>query len=149
MPLSKYAPKKFCAIREFTDREEPVEIFKSKLSTYRENSQPYKILVYYGHGGLGKTSLIKKFKEIADKKNINTIWVDLAMQELSTQISPLITIRKHIKKVCPRFDYAFKNYCSMVSQVNFEENRNVIYSAPKSQDNENGIFVVCSSSDLF
>jgi hypothetical protein len=23
------------------------------------------------------------------------------------------------------------------------------YSAPKSQDNENGIFVVCSSSDLF
>jgi hypothetical protein len=30
-----------------------------------------------------------------------------------------------------------------------QEVKEDIYSAPKSQDNENGIFVVCSSSDLF
>lgn len=59
--------RKHTALKEFTDREEPQNIYRNYLQRLSDNITDGKaehlVLVYYGVGGIGKTSLKNKFKE--------------------------------------------------------------------------------------
>ncbi len=48
------------AIRIFTDRDEPRKVFKAAYKNFRDNGSKINVLSYYGVGGIGKTSLIRK-----------------------------------------------------------------------------------------
>lgn len=60
--------RKHTALKEFTDREEPQNIYKDYLQRLSDNitngKEKHLVLVYYGVGGIGKTSLKNKLKEI-------------------------------------------------------------------------------------
>lgn len=56
--------KRILAVREFTDRKEPQQAFKSALS---DNYNKLKVLVYYGIGGIGKTRLRKELVNLIDE----------------------------------------------------------------------------------
>ena len=60
MLKSKFSKKSsdFKAQKLFTDRVEPTAVFEQSIQTINEKAQ--EILVYYGKGGIGKTSLLKK-----------------------------------------------------------------------------------------
>ncbi|EGW41830.1 ATP-binding protein [Desulfosporosinus sp. OT] len=57
----EYTPEKFCtnASKQFTDREEFQAAFHRVL---KEKGQGHKVLVYYGVGGIGKTSLLTELR---------------------------------------------------------------------------------------
>lgn len=55
------------AVRQFTDREEPRKAFWKQYDKMAQEGST--ILVYYGTGGVGKSSLLKKIIEEMDAKN--------------------------------------------------------------------------------
>jgi hypothetical protein len=59
--LGQTSTRKFVANRKFTDRKEPRQAFSNQIQQIMEenlsNSSEYHVLVYYGIGGIGKSSL--------------------------------------------------------------------------------------------
>ena len=56
--------KKFKAVKEFTDREEPRNVFRKNYNTLESS-----VIIYYGAGGVGKTALLKELQKQLDHKN--------------------------------------------------------------------------------
>ena len=52
------------AERQFTDRENFVAAFRRALAEHRTDA--HKVLVYYGVGGVGKTSLRRELQRLLD-----------------------------------------------------------------------------------
>lgn len=57
---------KISAVKEFTDREQPRDIFWKRYAQLKENQDldsGIHIINFYGAGGVGKTALFKKLEE--------------------------------------------------------------------------------------
>ena len=54
------------AERQFTDRENFVAAFRRALAEHRTDA--HKVLVYYGVGGIGKTSLRRELRRLVDDR---------------------------------------------------------------------------------
>jgi AAA+ superfamily predicted ATPase len=63
------------AQRQFTDREDLIEVFASARESTRHDA-PH-VLVFYGVGGVGKTCLRRKLLEVAEMET-DTICAALA-----------------------------------------------------------------------
>ena len=50
------------ASRQFTDREEPKKSYRKALQSIHEKE--FNILVFYGVGGIGKSSLFKRIIQV-------------------------------------------------------------------------------------
>lgn len=53
----------------FFDREEPRKEFWKKYDIVKQNSDSVQVLMYYGLGGMGKTSLLRQIEKEIDDKN--------------------------------------------------------------------------------
>ena len=58
----------------FTDRDEPQNAFWKKYEGLRKNKGQIDIIHYYGDGGMGKTTLLKKLEHELGKKNPNVYY---------------------------------------------------------------------------
>ncbi|HRE40817.1 MAG TPA: tetratricopeptide repeat protein [Ignavibacteria bacterium] len=100
--------------KQFTDREELIKEFKNILNSLP--SAKITILNYFGIGGIGKSTLIKEFKSIANKKYPSSVIASLDF-DLNIFREPEIAIyslRKELndknKIEFPSFDIAYSVY---------------------------------------
>lgn len=68
--------KRTTAEKKFTDRTEPQKTYKQLLAQAKENMDEFFVLVYYGIGGVGKSSLIRKLAQYTKEQEINYIIYD-------------------------------------------------------------------------
>lgn len=98
--------------RQFTDRENFIEMFRNYLSLPADGSQ-YRILVFYGVGGVGKTTLRKHFSKILKSEFPSTIHtsVDLDVPLYRNIETTLFVLRNELsekyKVRFPSFDIAY------------------------------------------
>jgi len=99
--------------RKFTDREVFINAFYNALNNPDEN---HKILVYYGVGGIGKTSLRKELGRQIEKKEKEVVWssIDLDIPTYRDQETALFILRNSLsmkyKIHFPSFDLAYTLY---------------------------------------
>jgi tetratricopeptide (TPR) repeat protein len=106
------------ASRQFTDREQFVDTFY-RLVEEKQKDQ-YQLCVFYGVGGVGKSSLRKKLGQILDIEFDHAVWTVLDF-EIANYRSPetaLYLLRKQLNKNYaidfPLFDIAYSIYWKKV-----------------------------------
>ena len=108
------------ATKEFTDRDEPRNIFFKAFNEYKNNEKKLNVLMFYGIGGIGKTSLLNDFKKsIAEEcKNsyINIININLDIAAFDTSASYLLNISDQLKINHKVFDYAIYRYFKLIKR---------------------------------
>ncbi|MGB9695914.1 MAG: tetratricopeptide repeat protein [Ignavibacteria bacterium] len=98
--------------RQFTDRENFIETFRNYLSLPIDPNQ-YKVLVFYGVGGVGKTTLRKHLSKILESEFPSTIYtsIDLDVPLYRNMETTLFVLRNELteryKIRFPSFDVAY------------------------------------------
>ena len=117
MALSKFKSlKKYQAVKKFTDRVQPLEIFNKYFEQFKMQDDFFKVLVYYGIGGIGKSTLLKKLKNVSNDYIENTpnkfklISIDMDAYEFDSPIDILVSIRNKFQFEIDVFDYAITKY---------------------------------------
>lgn len=98
--FSLHAPEnqKHSAMREFTDREEPTKAFMDAMD--EKARERYKVLTYYGVGGIGKSRLLRELDrklELRDPLIVKTI-LDFKEEKHRTPSEAMIWLREELKK---------------------------------------------------
>ncbi|WP_298839528.1 tetratricopeptide repeat protein [Clostridium sp.] len=107
------------AIDQFTDRTGFIETFWNSMKGL--NTDDTKVLVYYGVGGIGKTSLRKKLQYEIDKTDKNILWssIDFEIKQHREVDNALIFLRTELSKKCKidftLFDFAYAYYLKKTS----------------------------------
>ncbi|MGS2778715.1 tetratricopeptide repeat protein [Robertmurraya sp. GLU-23] len=119
------------ASRQFTDREEPR---RSYINAFQSLSpEPYKVLVYYGVGGIGKSRLQKELQHMTSSLDHTAIQVTIDFREEKHRdpsealiwMRQQLTQEHHIKFTT--FDLAYAIYWSrMKSQITMKSERKTI-----------------------
>ncbi|ALS74138.1 hypothetical protein AUC31_02195 [Planococcus rifietoensis] len=90
--------QKHSAMREFTDREEPTKAFMDAVD--EKIQERYKVLTYYGVGGIGKSRLLRELDrklELRDPFIVKTI-LDFKEEKHRTPSEAMIWLREELKK---------------------------------------------------
>jgi tetratricopeptide (TPR) repeat protein len=84
--------------RQFTDREEFIEVFEQAASELP--SKEYEVLVYYGLGGIGKTSLRIELCRLLEEKHPQTMWavIDFHNSTYRNVETALFRLRQELKQ---------------------------------------------------
>lgn len=138
MLKSKFAKKKeiFQARKIFTDRLEPSAAFSKSIREIEE--KPQEIIVYYGKGGIGKSTLLKKLQKNAEEsyaeqkgKRFYSIFISLDAYEYANPVNILMSIRNGVHGDCSLFDYALLQYFAK-TKMTVEElmSKGNIFSSP-------------------
>ena len=102
------------ASRQFTDRENYIAAFHNLMKP--EMRKDYNLLVFYGVGGVGKTTLRKELGRQIDAKYTKTLWtaIDLDVPTYREPEAALFVLRNLIsdkyKVHFPTFDIAYTTY---------------------------------------
>jgi tetratricopeptide (TPR) repeat protein len=102
------------AARQFTDREEFIAAFQRELAV-RCPDEP-RVLVFYGVGGIGKTSLRRELGKMLEAAQDQTVWAALdfdvpSYREPETALYVLAkSLRDRSKAPFPTFDIAYAYY---------------------------------------
>ena len=80
------------ASKEFTDRDSFMEGGESEISTLLEDGDYFKVMSYYGLGGIGKTALLKQLYISHESKPLTWIRVDLESSEIQAPVDVLYLI---------------------------------------------------------
>lgn len=103
MNLSSFF-KSHVPAKEFINREVPRKLFYDILGSkppFNKN-----VLMYYGIGGIGKSSLIMNLKEYTRQKEVMFASVDFDDPALRSPYKALISLEKKIGTTFPHFDIA-------------------------------------------
>lgn len=99
------------ATKIFTDREQSQDSFSNALSSYLVGQKKLMVLMYYGVGGIGKSTLLKHLqKSVNEKKEIQVINIDLDASLFASLASSLLYIRNQMNISCFAFEYALARY---------------------------------------
>ncbi len=121
MSLSKFKKSNdFTAVRKFTNRDKPLEVFNTSLREVISGSRQFKVIVYYGYGGIGKSTLLNELnsslRENTNRKllrKVHPVHISLDAFEYNSPIEILSSIRKQLKIPTILFDYAVIRYYSL------------------------------------
>ncbi len=100
--------------KQFTDREEFLEAFYNAYDSKIKDE--HKILVYYGIGGIGKTTLRKELSRRTDEEKPETVWtaIDLDTPTYREQETALFILRNQLNEKYkinfPSFDISYTIY---------------------------------------
>lgn len=106
------------ASRRFTDREDLIRVFQSAIASGRPGE--VNVLVYYGVGGIGKTSLRRKLNRLLEDKSPRVVHavLDFDVPGFRNEETALFALRKALhdefKIQFPTFDIAYAVYWQKV-----------------------------------
>ena len=108
--------------RFFLDRTDILQNIEKTVRKYNDTNNFYKLFVFYGMGGIGKSKLIKKIKNCYQNRNCIIYNIPLEILNSETIPSILLFIRKKFQHT-PHFDYALFKYWDYISykSVNRED----------------------------
>lgn len=107
------------ASRQFTDRELPRQAFRKSFELI--NNEDYKVLVYYGIGGIGKSRLLKELYLLTNLLDSSAVKVSIDFREIAhrEQSEALIWFKQHLTKdyniKFTTFDLAYAIYWSKMN----------------------------------
>jgi len=90
--------------KEFINRHKPREIFYSALDSLCAPNR--NVIMYYGIGGIGKSSLVKHLKDYASDKGILCSFVDFDDPAFRLPFKALVELKKNLGIPMPHFDVA-------------------------------------------
>jgi tetratricopeptide (TPR) repeat protein len=116
MPLRpKHTPvaSRPSAQRQFTDREDFIQVFRAALAGNRPDQ--HQVLVYYGVGGIGKTTLRRELERLAaEQDGVVSAALDFETPGFRDMETALFALRKSLlgdfKVHFPTFDIAYAAY---------------------------------------
>lgn len=101
--------------REFLDRHDILDSVEHIVCQYNASSTDfYKLFVFYGMGGIGKSRLIKEIITCYQDGPCNVYHFPLEIRNCETIPSILLGIRKNFENT-PHFDYALFKYWDYIS----------------------------------
>lgn len=136
--ISKFAKKqnKFTANRIFTDRVDPTRVFSQSVASIPSKAQ--EIIVYYGKGGIGKTSLLNQLRNKSDEVysavsnyTFHNVFLSFDSREFSGDIGGLMYLRNKLHGDGGLFDFAVVNFWAK-AKFTVEEIKNKNSSLPVS-----------------
>ena len=98
----------------FLDRVDITDTLEEFVIKYKEDCIQYKVISYYGMGGIGKSRLIKRIYESYNGTDLSVFYYPLEIICQETIPSILFHIRKDFTYT-PHFDYALLRYWEYVS----------------------------------
>lgn len=108
----------------FLDRVDITDTLEDFVIKYKEDYIRYKVISYYGMGGIGKSRLIKRIYESYNGTDLSVFHYPLEILSQETIPSILFHIRKNFTYT-PHFDYALFRYWEYVS---YPINRDELFS---------------------
>lgn len=111
--------RRFLADKQFTDREGPRKLFQQKTKDIKDRSlaeQSYDVMMYYGVGGIGKSSLQKQLKKDLLERESEALHTSLDFKDytLHAPARALLALTKeinHKKQIAfPHFEIAYSIY---------------------------------------
>jgi tetratricopeptide (TPR) repeat protein len=103
---------------EFLNREKQLTIGERELKELRRRATHFKVLEVHGYGGMGKTRLLKRLREVAEAGSPpdSVIWVPLEADAHATELGPLIRMRDQLNFECLLFDTALITFWHATGQ---------------------------------
>lgn len=130
---SKFSKKesKFKANKIFTDRIEPRAVFANgieKITLAQDEEHSRQITVFYGKGGIGKTSLLKQIMDTGESAvyakypqyRYQNISISMEAYDYANPINILTAIRGQLSGDGSLFDYALMQYYAK-ARISIEE----------------------------
>ena len=108
----------------FLDRVDITERLEEIVIDYNEDNLQYKVISFYGMGGIGKSRLLKKIFDSYNETNLSVFHYPLEILSQETLPSILFHIRKDFVYT-PHFDYALFKFWEY---VNYPINQDELYS---------------------
>jgi len=115
LTLSKLkASYKLQATKVFTNREAALNTFKRHLNKYQSHCGLFKVVAFYGVGGIGKSELFKKLQsQLGDYEGVKSVKIDLGSASCSSQLDFLLNLRISLNVNCESFDYAVAQFLAL------------------------------------
>lgn len=98
----------------FLDRVDITDQLEKFVEEYKDGVLQYKVILYYGMGGIGKSRLIKRIYESYNGTDLSVFYYPLEILSQETLPSILFHIRKNFTYT-PHFDYALFRFWEYVS----------------------------------
>lgn len=117
----------------FLNREEQLGVGVTEISELRRDPAYFKVLEVNGHGGMGKTRLLKQMREIAigGSPPDHVLWVSLEADAHATELGPLLLIRDQLTFECLLFDTALVTFWRATGQrLHLELSSQLAHSLP-------------------
>lgn len=111
----------------FTDREHFINLIRTEYANQCHTISYFKIISWYGMGGIGKTRLLSEIKTMIETeflphdRDIKLIFLKLEIAQSDNLLNALVHIRSQVGHPCPLFDYALLNYWNRVQISKFNE----------------------------
>lgn len=96
----------------FLDREDQLRRVQSQIGTLRSEPGHFQVLEVHGHGGMGKTRLLRRIQEVteASAPPDHVLWIPLEAEAHATELGPLLLIRDALNLECLMFDTALVSH---------------------------------------
>lgn len=112
------------ATRKFTDREQPRKVFFDKYDALKQqlpDVDDIYVITYYGVGGIGKSTLLRKLQEELKEKEKNPYYLHYdfeTSQDMKTSLQFMKTkLEKDYKFSFPLFDLALYAYSNKIGDT--------------------------------
>ena len=86
------------AIKEFTDRAEPRKVFWEKYEEKKnDNNNKISVITYYGMGGIGKSTLLRKLVEEVKEKYADAKYAFLDFEKLDSFNNDILELLRYVE----------------------------------------------------
>ena len=101
----------------FTDRKNEIKIINDSLDQLLHDHYFFKILSFYGMGGIGKSRFVEYAINNADisHQKLSYLKINLEIIKSDNILNAIFGLRKQIPTTCPCFDYAILNFWNRYS----------------------------------
>ena len=125
--------RRYFATKTFTDRELPREVFFNHLQNINQRSshvQDYNVIVYYGVGGIGKTSLQKQLKLELTEYDSNALYTTIDFKD-TTFHSPARALLELVREIEYQKNITFPHFEIAYSLYFYKRNPDTTYNEKK------------------
>ncbi|RLL46908.1 tetratricopeptide repeat protein [Oceanobacillus piezotolerans] len=123
--------KFFTPTKKFTDREEPRKVFRDTLNRMKQSSNDtYEVIMYYGVGGIGKTSLQNQLKQELLEFEPNALYTKADFKDITLH-TPARALLELVREIQFRQRVSFPHFEIAYSIYFYKRNPDISYNEKK------------------